>query len=101
MWKNALIPFYSWVFLNIIILNPALFVLPIAAFQITIALMILNKKKYVKMGLIGGIIFLVAIAPLRVETLPNLILSAAIGLLLRREFNTTFLESIRAKFRSQ
>ena len=56
MGKNALIPLYRWVFLNIVSVNPALFVLPVAAYQITIALMMLNKKKYVKMGLIGGII---------------------------------------------
>jgi hypothetical protein len=61
--------------------------------------MVLNKKKWVKMGLIGGIIFLVAIAPLGIETLPNLVLAGAMGWLLRREFGTTFLESIRVKFR--
>jgi hypothetical protein len=101
MGKNALIPFYRWVFLNIIALNPALFVLPIAAYQITIAMMMLNKEKYVKLGLIGGIIFLVAITPLGVESLPNLALAVALGWLLRKEYDITFLESIRAKFRSQ
>jgi len=98
MGKNALIPFYRWVFMNIIRLNPALFVLPIAAFQITIALMMLNKKKYVKIGLMGGIIFLLGIAPLGIESLPNLILAVALGWLFRKEFNITFLESMRAKF---
>jgi len=101
MGKNALIPFYRWIFVNIITLNPALFVLPIAAFQITIALMMLNKKNYVKIGLVGGILFLVAIAPLGIESLPNILFAASLGLLLRKNFNTTFLENIRAKLSKQ
>ena len=101
MGKNALIPLYRWIFLNIVSLNPALFVLPVAAYQITIALMMLYKKKYVKMGLIGGIVFLVLVTPLGIESVPNVVLAAALGLLLRREFDTSFLESIRSKFSSQ
>ena len=101
MGKHALIPLYRRAFLNIIALNPALFVLPIAAYQIAIALLMLNKKKYVKMGLIGGVIFLVAIAPLGVEALPNLVLAGALGWLLRKEFDTTFWESVRARLRIQ
>ena len=101
MGKDALIPLYRWFFLNIVSLNPALFVLPVAAYQITIALMMLSKKKYVKMGLIGGIIFLVLVAPLGIESVPNVVLAGALGLLLRREFDTSFLESIRAKFGAQ
>ena len=97
MGKNALIPFYRWVFLNIITLNPPLFVLPIAAFQIAIALMMLGKKNYVKIGLVGGIIFLLAITPLGIESLPNLVLALALALLLRKEFDMTFLEILRSK----
>jgi len=100
MGKNAIIPFYRWVFLNIIALNPALFVLPIAAFQITVALMMLNKKKYVKIGLGGGIIFLLAVMWLGVESLPNLVLALALALLIRQEFDATLLDIVRAKSRS-
>jgi len=57
---DALIPFYRWGFLNIIALNPPLFVLPIAACQIAIALMMLGKGKTVKIGLAGGVLFLLA-----------------------------------------
>ncbi len=99
MGKNALIPFYRWVFLNIIALNPPLFVLPIAAFQIAIALMMLGKKTYVKIGLAGGIMFLMAITPLGVESLPNLLMALGLALLLRKEFDLTFLEILRSKLR--
>ena len=98
MGRNALLPFYRWVFLNVIALNPALFVLPIAAFQVIIALMMLNKKRVVKAGLIGGIFFLIGIAPLGLESLPNIILAGALGWLLRKDFDRTFLEDVRARF---
>jgi hypothetical protein len=98
MGKNALIPFYRWVFLNIISLNPALFVLPIAVFQIIIGLLMLNKGKYVRIGLIGGIIFLVIISPLGIESLPNLVLAEALGWLLGKEFDKTFLEIVQTRF---
>ena len=101
MGKNALIPFYRWVFLNIIALNPPLFVLPIAVFQIAVALMILSKKIYVKIGLVGGIIFLLGITPLGIESLPNPVLALALALLLRKEFDMTFLEILRSKLRRQ
>lgn len=44
MGRNALLPFYRWVFLNFITLNPPSFVLPIAAFQIAIGLMMLGRQ---------------------------------------------------------
>lgn len=95
MGQNALIPFYRWVFLNIISLNPALFVLPIAAFQITIALLMLAKGKYVKWGLLGGIVFLIAISPLGLESLPNLILAAAMAWLLKKDYPRSVWAMIR------
>lgn len=95
MGQNALIPFYRWVFSNIISLNPALFVLPVAAFQITIALLMLHKGKYVKWGLLGGIIFLIGIAPLGVESLPNLILAAAMAWLLKKDYPLSVWAMIR------
>jgi hypothetical protein len=97
MGKNSFIPFYRWVFMNIIAQNPALFVLPIAACQIILAFLMLSKKRYVKIGLIGGIIFLVAITPLGVETLPNIILAGALWYLMKKDFDKSFLEGIKKK----
>jgi hypothetical protein len=42
-----------------------------AAYEVTIALMMLSKGKYARWGLIEGIIFLIAITPLGVWTLAN------------------------------
>ncbi len=97
MGSNALIPFYRSVFSNIIAINPVLFVLPVAAFQIACALLMLGKQKSVKLGLIGGILFLVAITPLGLESLPNLILAFAMALLLRHAFDKSFYEMLPEK----
>ena len=56
-----------------------------AAYEITIALMMLSKGRYVKWGLLGGIVFLIGITPLGVWTLANPILAVAIAYLLTKE----------------
>src|SRR5215210_7755643 len=68
----ALIPLYRWFFENVVALVPPLFGLLAAAYEITIALMMLSKGRYVKWGLIGGIVFLIAITPLGIWTLVHL-----------------------------
>jgi len=97
--RNALIPLYRALFLQVIALNPPLFILPVAACQIAIGLLILNKGRYVKVGLAGGIIFTLAITPLGIEELPNPVLALAQVFLLTKEFDTTFLEILRFKLR--
>lgn len=59
----------------------------------------LSKKNYVKIGLVGGIIFLLAITPLGIESLPNPVL--ALALLLRKEFNTAFPDIILPRLHPQ
>lgn len=80
-------------------LNPALLVLPIAAFQIAMALLILSKQRYVKVGLMGTMVFVIAITPLGTIQLPWLGMVLAQGYLLTKEFDTTFLEIVRSKLR--
>jgi hypothetical protein len=91
---DSYIPLYRWVFTNLVTLAPLLFVLPVAAFEIAIGLLMLSKGKYVKWGLIGGIGFLVVITPLGIWTLANPILAAAMAVLLRREYDRSFLEML-------
>src|SRR5918995_5839852 len=57
--NDAIVPLYRWFFENVVALAPPLFGLLAAAYEITIALMMLSKDKHVKWGLIGGIVFLV------------------------------------------
>ena len=70
-----------------------------AAYEITIALMMLSKGRYAKWGLIGGMVFLIGITPLGVWTLANPILAVAMALLLRREYDRSLPEMLRLKSR--
>jgi hypothetical protein len=92
--NDALIPLYRWFFENVVALAPPFFGLLAAAYEITIALIMLSKDKYVKWGLIGGIIFLIAITPLGTWTLANPILAVAMVYLLTRGYDRSFPEML-------
>jgi hypothetical protein len=79
-----LLPLYQWVFEHIVASAPALFGLLVAAFEITVGLLMIKGGRRTEWGLIGDMVFLVAITPLGPWTLPNLIMAAALGVLLRR-----------------
>ena len=99
--SGALIPLYRELTLNIIALSPALFGLLLAVFEIAMGLLILSKQGYVKIGLIGTIIFVVALTPVSVIQFPWLGLVVGQAYLLTKEFDTTFLEVLRSKLRPQ
>ena len=94
--EDPLVPLYSWFFENVVALAPPLFGLLAAAYEITIALLMLSKGRYVKWGLIGGIVFLVGITPLGLWTLANPILAVAMALVLRREYDRSLPEMLRS-----
>jgi hypothetical protein len=71
-----------------------------AAYEITIALMMLSRGRYAKWGLIGGIVFLLAITPLGVWTLANPLLALALALLVRKEYDRSLPEMLRLGLRS-
>ena len=95
--NDAIIPLYRWFFENVVALAPPLFGLLAAAYEITIALMMLSKDKYVKWGLIGGIVFLIGITPLGVWTLANPILALTLAYLLSREYDRSLLEMLHLR----
>jgi hypothetical protein len=95
--NDAIIPLYRWFFENVVALAPPLFGLLAAAYEITIALMMLSKDKYVKWGLIGGIVFLIGITPLGVWTLANPILALTLAYLLTREYERSLLEMLHLR----
>jgi hypothetical protein len=90
---------YRWFFENVVALVPPLFGLLAAGYEITIALMMLFKGRYVKWGLIGGIVFLIAITPLGIWTLGNPIMALALAYLLPKEYDRTFLEMLHLRTR--
>ena len=92
--RNVLIPLYRALF-QVIALNPPLLILPVAACQIAIGVLILNKRRYVKVGLVGGIIFTLAITPLGIEESPNPVLRWRRISCSRRDSIQLFLEILR------
>jgi uncharacterized membrane protein YkgB len=79
-----LLPFYRWGFEHVVAKAPAVFGLLAAAFESTIGLLLIKGGRRTEWGLIGGIVFLLAITPLSVWTLPNPIMAAALGVILWR-----------------
>jgi hypothetical protein len=99
--SGALIPLYRDIALTIVELNPVLFGLLLMVFEITMALLLLHKRKSVKIGLVGTMVFLIGIAPLSVIQIPWLGLIIGQVYLLTKEFDSTFLEIIHSKLRQQ
>jgi hypothetical protein len=92
-----LVPLYRWFFENVVALAPPLFGLLAAAYEITIALLMLSKGRHVKWGLLGGIVFLIGITPLGIWTLANPVMALALALLLRKEYDLSIIEMLRSR----
>ena len=95
--SEALIPFYGDFALTVVKLNPTLFGLLLMVFEIAMGLLLLHKHRAVKIGLVGTMVFLIAISPLSLLQLPWLGLLIGQAYLLTKDFNTTFLGSIQSK----
>lgn len=97
--SGALIPLYRDIALTIVDLNPVLFGLMLMAFEIAMALLLLHRRKSVRIGLIGTIVFLIGIAPLSLVQIPWLGLIVGESYLLTKESDSTFLDIIKSKLR--
>jgi len=99
--NGALIPLYGELSLRVVAaLSPVLFGLLVAAFEIAVGLMVLNKQKYVKMGLLGMTVFEIALTPSDAIQFIWLGLAVRQVYLLTKEFDTTFLEMLRSRKRA-
>jgi hypothetical protein len=94
---SAFIPLYRWGFRELVMRAPLAFAFAAAAFEIAVALLMLSKRQYAKIGLIAGCLFLLAITPLGVETLPNALLALGLGYLATKAFSMSFWELVVAK----
>jgi hypothetical protein len=99
MGEASLLGFYRTMFSEVISKAPAIFILFVALFQITMGLLILNKHKRVKLGLIGTSLFLVLITPFGYIQIPWLGIAAVQLYLLRLDFDKSFIEIIGPVFR--
>lgn len=94
---SALLSLYRWIFRVLVMPQPLLFALFAAVFEITIALLMLHKRRAAQAGLAIGSLFLLIITPLGVETLPNALLALGLAYLASKDFDTSVLETVRAK----
>ncbi len=77
------IPLYRQFIEGVFAGNPRAFILPIAAGQFLIAVLMLTKRRWFRLGTIGGMIFFLAIAPLGVgSAFPATVIMAAAMVLL-------------------
>ena len=86
---TALFPLYRWLFGTVVAWNPVLFGLFAAAFELTLALLMLSKGQYARWGFIVSGLFMLAIMPLGYEVLPNILLATALFYLATRQFNAS------------
>lgn len=92
---TAFLPLYRWAFREIVTYNPLTFAVTAAVFEIAVALLILSSRQYARIGLTAGSVFLLAITPLGIETLPNALLACGLVYLATKEFPISFWELVR------
>lgn len=84
--EQALLPLHRRIGLFLTEPNPRAFGIVMLVLELTLAALILSRGRWVKLGVVGAILFLVGISPLGFDVLPNLVLAAALVYLLTREF---------------
>lgn len=97
--EGALIPLYRDLAVSVVAVSPVAFGLVLMAFEIAVGLLLLHKRRSVKLGLIGTIVFVVGISPLSWMQIPWLGLVVAQVHLLRRDFDRSLLDIIRRQKR--
>jgi hypothetical protein len=76
---------WGWVFEHVVAQAPAVFSLLVASYGVTIGLMMMKGGQWGSLGLVGGIVFVLVIAPLGPWTVANLIMAAALAAILLRD----------------
>ena len=84
--EQALLPLHRRIGLFLTEPNPRAFGVVMLVLELTLAALILSRGRWVKVGVVGAILFLVGISPLGFDVLPNLVLAAALVYLLTRDF---------------
>ncbi len=92
---TALFPPYRWLFANVVALNPLLFGLAAATAEIVLAVLMLSKGRAARWGLVAGGLFMLAISPLGVDTLPNILLAGGLFYLASKEYPQSAWEMVR------
>ena len=96
---TALLPLYRWLFDTVVAWNPVVFGLLAAAFEVTLAMLMLSKGRYARWGFFVSGLFMLAIMALGYEVLPNILLAAALFYLATKWFDTSLLDMLRRRQR--
>jgi hypothetical protein len=99
MGEASHLDFYKTFFSDVVSKSPALFIIVVVLFEIIMGLLILNKHRKVKIGLIGTSIFLFLITPFGYIQIPWLGIAGIQLYLLKKDFDKTFIEIIISAFR--
>jgi hypothetical protein len=84
--EQALLPFYRQIGLFLTEPNPRAFGIVMLILEVTLAALILSRGRWVKVGILGAILFLVGLSPLGFDVMANLLLAAALVYLLTQDF---------------
>jgi hypothetical protein len=95
--EMALLPFYRAIMGTLLAPMGGVFFFLTATYQLAAALLLLSKGKWVKLGLVGGILFFLGITPIMVMTFPSVIAAAGLAFLLTKEYNSSVLDMLRAR----
>lgn len=94
---TSLLPLYRDLSRVTVALNPVPYGVLLMLFEIAMGLLILSRQRYIKIGLIGTMIFVIGLAPVSIMQIPWLGLLVGQGYLLSKEFDQTFLELVFRK----
>lgn len=67
----------------------------VGVWQMTFGLLALHRGRWAKTGLVGGVVFFLAIVPLGLVVVPSVLLAATAAFLLRRDPGTSLLDLAR------
>lgn len=76
---------YAWAFSTVVVVAPVVLGLTLAIYEVALGTMMIIGGRPGQWGALAGIAFLIASTPLSTWTLPNLILAAALTVILLKE----------------
>lgn len=91
------LPFYRDVWYDLIVPNLFWWVVLLIGFELTVGALLLSKGIFVKVGLIGAIVFCLALVPANPQTLYNIILAGLLAPLLFSNYQFTAWKSLTSR----
>lgn len=96
---DPLVPFYVWVFQNVVALSPQGFGALVAVGELAVGMLILGHGRRVKVGLALAVAFLLLVTPLGIWTLPNPVMAVGAAWLMTKHFPRSLAQILRSRRR--